>query len=191
MGRNDDGSSSHGCFFYGCMISIAIGVVLALGVAALVYYGYAGQAGVRATADDYLEAIEAGDYIHAYDLVSPDWQTRMSPDQFADFEAKAREALGGCSDRRLTSVNVQSSAGSSARAELAYATTCGSGPIVIRLILVRQEGDWLVEAEEYASPEPATDARITCPNCGTVNPPNANFCSHCGARLRDLEQPES
>jgi len=188
MSHHDgDGSSSRGCFFYGCMTAVVVGVVLALAVGALVYYGYSGQAGVRATADAYLEAIDAGDYVRAYDLLGPDWQSRMSPDQFADFEAGAREALGGCSDRRMASVNVQSASGTSARAELGYTITCGSGPMTIRLVMARYEGDWLVEAEEYASPEPDTTA--ACPSCGTLNPPQANFCSHCGARLRDLEQP--
>lgn len=187
MSRHDDGSSSRGCFFYGCMAAVAVVVVLVLAAAALVYYGYTGQAGVRATADAYLEAVDAGDYVIAYDLLSPDWQSRMGPDEFAEFEDNAREALGGCSDRRMTNVNVHSGTGSSARAELGYTTTCASGPITIRLLLVRHQGDWLVEAEEYVSPQP--ERHDSCASCGTRNPPHANYCSHCGARLRDLEQP--
>jgi hypothetical protein len=35
-----------------------------------------------------------------------------------------------------------------------------------------------------ASPQPPSWGPTTCPNCGALNQPGANFCDHCGTAFR-------
>lgn len=36
----------------------------------------------------------------------------------------------------------------------------------------------------YPQPQPAPSGQLACANCGALNQPGANFCDHCGTRLR-------
>jgi zinc-ribbon domain len=42
---------------------------------------------------------------------------------------------------------------------------------------------------EDTGPVPAEEPG--CPNCGQMNPPEANFCNHCGHRLADRSEGET
>jgi hypothetical protein len=43
--------------------------------------------------------------------------------------------------------------------------------------------DWSARTAMASSAAPQAPVRITCRQCGAVNPPDAAFCDQCGARL--------
>jgi hypothetical protein len=189
MDHGRDGGSK-GCLFWGCVTVIVLILLVIAGAGGLVFYGYRGQTAVRETAEAYLEATDAADDQRAYELLSPAWRERLDVDGFAAGEAQRRASLGECGAWRLAGMNVRSTSGQGSVADLAYRATCGAAEVEVSLHLVKPEDRWLVDGVEYgdATDLPITTAPSACPACATVNPPGANFCAHCGARLHELEE---
>ena len=93
-------SSKFSCCLWGCLAAGAAVVLVAAAVGTLAYFGFETQASVRDSADAYLDALDRGDWNAAYGMLSPQWQERMSPEEFARVEEESRQAFGPMANRR-------------------------------------------------------------------------------------------
>ncbi len=180
-------SRSRGCFFWGCVISLAVFAIAAAACGSLAFFGYRGQADAGRVAAEYLDAVAAQDYARAYELLSPAFRERVSAEAFADQERAARAGRGECTDRRAAGVNMQKQSGREARAEIGFVADCAGEQTVMSVEMLRVDGQWRVDGVELASRSDVAPRR--CPGCGALSPPGANFCSSCGKGLTPAEQP--
>lgn len=174
----------HGCFFYGCITGIVLVVLAGGGLFALFMYGR-GQVGPYC--EEYLSAVERGDYEAAYQLAGDRWKQEQPFEQYVEFEKTMRQGLGQCLEKRLAHVNIGSHA-EGAIARIVYNAQFENGECVITFALTKQEGRWVVQGVHYASP--ALLQVLTCPSCGATQKILSKFCADCGQPMRPAADSE-
>ena len=184
-------SSRFSCCLWGCLAAVAAVLLIAATIGVLAYFGFESQASVRARGDAFLDALDRSDWGAAYEMLSPEWQERMSPIDFARLEEDSRLALGELANRALSGLDMRKTSGRDSAARLSYKADSQAGPLAITLSMERIDESWLITAVDRSSVSPeAVPLAVTCPSCGAVSPPDHVFCPSCGARLRPLEQAE-
>ncbi len=185
--EGQSGTSSKGCCFWSCVTIVGLAVLAAAGVGAVVFYGYNSQASVREVADQYLAALDQGDYPRAYGMLSQEWRANATLEDFSAVESERRSALGTCGERHLAGVSVNKKSGTQSTAEIAYHVTCAAGDTRVDVTLLRNGRAWSVQATSYGAATERVPQR--CPACGAAVPRGANFCPACGKSLVPLENP--
>jgi ribosomal protein L40E len=172
----------HGCFYYGCLTSIAAVLLVGAGFFFLFQYG---KTSVTPVVEEFLSAAEGGDYDRAYAMVSDEWRRKTSRDEFPALFKMVHDTLGARRSLSMRGINLQTTtSGTTARAE--YLAEYDKGEADVTVNLKKYDGEWRVIGVFYNSPKLADG--LKCPNCGAANPLDAKFCAKCGKPLRPVEE---
>lgn len=166
-----------GCFFYGCLTTIALVVLFAIGVFALFQYG---RTNVTPVAEEFLAAVESGNYDAAYASAGDEWKQVSSKDEFPVVFKLVQNTLGSRKSLSLSSFHIQTNnRGTFARA--VYSAEYDNGNADLTFTLKKYDGQWRIIGLHYDSP--LLNLALKCPKCNAANAPSAKFCAQCGAQL--------
>lgn len=171
----------HGCFFYGCLTVIVVGALLVGAVVGFLSWGK-GKIGVYC--EEYLAAVQQGEYEAAYHLLGDRAQQDLSVEEYVAFAKTVHRALGGIQGKRLVSINVSSSMRGTT-AVLVYRASCENAKCNITFSLEKTGDKWVVQSVHYDSP--VLQQVFKCPHCGAVLKDLGKFCAQCGKPLRPAD----
>jgi hypothetical protein len=177
--------SAFGCLVWGCAICVGLMIV---GIGACVMMVHYGKKSVVPAADQYLDAVEGGEFARAWELVGDEWRERQSLEEFTAFEKRIRDQLGPCPSRRTAGIEM-SATGEGSLADITYVAQCENGTTQITVTLRRSGRAWNVDGVRYDAP---TLREVgVCPNCGAEHVAGSRFCSQCGHALAPEEPAEA
>lgn len=162
----------HGCLIAGCIIGLLL-VAFAGGFGVFMYRGYQSFTPV---AQNFLTAIDSGDYKAAYSMAGSKWKAMSTYDQFSDFESTIKNILGTHVSTSMTSMNYSSVNGLST-ARVVYNAQFSNGPATLTFTL-EENGVWVVQGLHYNSD--LIQKAMNCPGCKTQNAALGKFCTNCG-----------
>lgn len=167
----------HGCFYYGCLSVIVLAVVM--GGCVVTLYQYA-KTTVTPVVEEFLNALENGNYDHAYSMVSAEWKERTSREEFPKFFQLVSQNLGSRQSMSMRGMYVTAMpSGTIARAQ--YTAIYDKGEAEITANLIKVDEQWQIVGVFFNSPKLVS--ALKCPNCGAMNALDAKFCSKCGNPL--------
>jgi len=140
MAEQPKPKKKHGCMFYGCITTVVLVMLLAGGAFALYQYG---MKALVPACQPYLDAVKAGDFDAAYDVVGQAWRDEQSKDKFVAFHRKMAEQLGAAKSLSFAGVNVETQKGA-ARATLTFDAEFENTDAVTTITLGREDGKWKV-----------------------------------------------
>jgi ribosomal protein L40E len=167
----------HGCFYYGCLSTIVLAVVMGGCFFTLYLYG---KSSVTPVVEEFLNSAESGNYDHAYSMGAPEWKEIVPRDDFPTLFQLVHDNLGARQSLSMQGIYVGAmTSGTTARAQ--YAATYDKGDADITVNLKKVDGEWQIVGVFYNSPKLAN--ALKCPNCGAMNAIDAKFCAKCGKPL--------
>ncbi len=170
----------HGCFFYGCLSVIGL-VLLGVIVGGSIYLY--GRNTVTPFVENYMNAVDAGEYEAAYAMLGPQWSKTWTLAQVRSFEDKVRGLTGKCTGLTLWNCNIKKMGSAATTATVVYNAGFEKGPVTVTVILVKDGERWLIEGVNYNSPQLV--AALKCPHCGHTNATLGDFCSSCGKPMEE------
>ena len=169
-----------GCWLWGCGITAAIVVLVAVSCVTLFQYG---KRTIAPSAETYLDLVTRGEYQASYARVSFEWKKTQTVEEFAAFHRMLWERLGSFHKGKVSGVKISSSTTTGTVARILYAAEFSHGDCEIHFTLKKVDGSWLVQGAHYRSD--VLEGINRCPACSEENQMGARFCSSCGAALRD------
>ena len=170
-----EGKRRHGCFFYGCLTLVMLGVVLAGGCLTFFLHG---KRKLGAPCEQYLAAVERGDYQAAYQMVGNRWKQEQSFEEYVALEKMLRQALGKFHKKSAMGVRAFAAPRRGGVGQILYRARFENGECTITFSLEKSQGQWVIEAVHYDSP--ALLDLLTCPHCGAFQKSFGKFCANCG-----------
>ncbi len=141
-------AKKHGCFFYGCLGALLLGL-LGLGLVVLLF-AFAGSE-LEPVADAYLAALEEEDYTKAFALLGPEAQATVTAEQYAMVQHGLRQTFGPLKDKSLEGVEMTARNGRTL-AQLRYSATFARGPAELHFVLEKQGEAYIIQGYHYKSP---------------------------------------
>ncbi|MHC5057356.1 MAG: DUF4019 domain-containing protein [Planctomycetota bacterium] len=161
----------------GCLVAAGfVGILVLIGVFIFVK----GKRELEPVAEQYLAAVEKGEYDAAWAGVGEVWKATQSRDEFVAFEEATRGRLGALKEKSMTGVHMNSnSSGTTAR--VVYSAEFEKGAATVTFMMSKHGEEWLIDRVRYDSPVLPSPA--SCPKCGRGAAPGERFCSDCGSGL--------
>lgn len=165
----------HGCFYYGCLLSLAAFVLGSVYLGSIFFYA---RQQLGPTCDTFLHHIDAKEFSQAYAMAGPLWKKTQTQEQFQTFFNAIQKKLGKLKSKSMTGAQYQQMQNSNTLAQVTYNATFEHDSGVIRFTFQKSGGKWQLEGAHYNTP--LINQLLVCPWCGAHQTALGKYCATCG-----------
>ena len=160
----------HGCFYYGCMLSV-LAMLLGIGsCAVIVTYGGSEMAPV---CERFITDVEENKLPEAYAALGEKAKQSQSEDDFVAYMTQVKKALGPLVRKERTATGVFSRNGTTA-GQIAYDAGYQKDQATLSFGLEKIEGKWIIQSINIDSK--AIRDTLICKACGAKQKSFSRYC---------------
>lgn len=126
-------------------------VVLLVFILGFILYMRWGESQLGPPSEAYLNAVAAGEYERAYNMIGERWKAIQSLEEIRAMEEDVRENMGRLQSKRVLGFQIKS--GADELSTITYGATFENAEAIITVTLTQEDGEWVVQGVQYDAPE--------------------------------------